>query len=172
MRVITKWGATPEIQQTLRNNGLIAFIADQNAGDQGLFVPFFGRLASSYKSIGLMAMRYKVPIIAGTASRVGEGFRYQITVTDIIDPQDWADRPDPLYYITARYNRAMEQMIRVAPWQYLWAHRRWRSRPRHERQGKPIPHSLIAKMEALPWMTDEELKRIIHNSNHGIGGAK
>lgn len=164
LRIITKWGATPILQETLQNGGQLGFIADQNAGDGGLFVPFFGRLASSYKSIGLLAMRYEVPIIAGYAGRIGSSFKYELTVLDCITPDDWTDQPDPLFYITARYNRAIEQMIRLAPEQYLWLHRRWKSRPRHERDGKPIPRRLMTRLEQLPWMTTDELSRIVRNS--------
>ena len=143
----------------------LGFIADQNAGEQGLFVPFFGRLASSYKSIGLLAMRHDVPIITGHARRLGPRLEYELSCTDAIMPQDWADQPDPLFYITARYNRAIEQMIRRAPEQYLWVHRRWKSRPRNERLGKPLSARMIAKLEQLPWMTTDELDLIVHRSN-------
>ncbi len=171
LRIITKWGATPILQDTLKNGGQLGFIADQNAGDQGLFVPFFGRLASSYKSIGLLAMRYNVPIITGHARRIRKSYRYEITCPDVMTPDDWVDQPDPLFYITSRFNRALELMIRRAPEQYLWLHRRWKSRPKHERLGQPMPKRLIAKLEQLPWMTQGELDLIISNSNAGIGGA-
>ncbi len=165
LRIITKWGATPILQKLLSSDGRAAFIADQNAGEEGMFVPFFGRLASSYKSIGLLAMRYEVPIVAGFAKRLGGRFEYELIAQDIIRPQEWADHPDPLFYITARYNYAMEQMIRRMPEQYLWVHRRWKSRPRHERLGRPIPPRLIAKLESLPWLTPQDVGRIVESSN-------
>ena len=165
MRIITKWGATPVLQEILSSGGWVAFIADQNAGDQGLFVPFFGRLASSYKSIGLLAMRYNIPIVAGVARRLGGRFQYELSCADFITPDDWADRDDPLFYITARFNHAMEQMIRTAPEQYLWVHRRWKSRPRHERLGRSVPPRLVAKLRSLPWMNDDEVDLIIDRSN-------
>ena len=46
MTVVTKWGATPILQDTLRSGGRLGFIADQNAGTKGLFVDFFGRKAT------------------------------------------------------------------------------------------------------------------------------
>ncbi|MHC4274530.1 MAG: LpxL/LpxP family acyltransferase, partial [Planctomycetota bacterium] len=72
--------------------------------------------------------------------------------------------PDPLFYITARYNRAMELMIRRAPEQYLWVHRRWKSRPRYERLGRPMPRRLIAKLESLPWLTPQEIDRLVRGA--------
>ena len=153
--IITKWNATERMLQTLQSGGALGFIADQNAGDKGLFVPFFGRLASTYKSIGLLAIDQNVPIICGCAGRIGPGARYEMMTHDIIRPEDWKDRRDPLYYVTARFIRSIEQMIRMRPEHYLWMHRRWKSRPRHEREGKPMPAALRRNLEELPWMTPE-----------------
>jgi len=160
LRVLTKWGATPELQAILHNGGRIGFIADQNAGDGGMFVPFFGRLASAYKSIGLLAMRFDIPIVAGLAQRLDGKLRYKLSCTDLIMPEEWKTQPDPLFYMTARVSRALELMVREAPDQYLWIHRRWKSRPRHERLGRPFPPRLRDKLAALPWMTEQELARI------------
>ncbi len=79
-------------------------------------------------------------------------------------PEAWADHPDPLFYITARYRRALEQMVRRAPEQNLWLHRYWKSRPRHERLGKPFPASLREKLETLPWLSDRDIARIEEHS--------
>lgn len=165
MKLVSKWGVADRLERILERGGRLGFVADQNAGDQGLFVPFFGRLASCYKSIGLLAMRHEVPIVTASARRLNGRFQFDMSCLDSIGPDDWADQPDPLFYITARFNRAMEDMVRRAPDQYLWAHRRWKSRPRHERQGQPMPARLIRKLEDLPWMTQEELDLIMHRSN-------
>ncbi len=164
LRIITKWGAMPVLQNILERGGRVAFIADQNAGDRGLFVPFFGRLASSYKSIGLLAITYRVPIVVGGAIGIRGRFEYEISAADVIRPEDWEDQMDPVYYITARFNRALEQMIRRTPEQYLWVHRRWKSRPRHERLGRPMPRHLRAQLESLPWMTQQDLDHILEQS--------
>jgi len=152
LTIITKWNATDRMVSVLNSGGSLGFIADQNAGDRGMFVPFFGRLASTYKSIGLLAMSQNAPIICGYARRIGPGFRFEMGFEDIIRPEEWADQPDPLYYITARYVRAIEMMVRQRPEQYLWMHRRWKSRPRYERRGEPMPDGLREQLEALPWM--------------------
>lgn len=160
LRVLTKWDATDRMVQVLQGGGALGFIADQNAGEKGLFVPFFGRLASTYKSIGLLALQYDAPVVCGYARRLKGRYRYELGTGDIIRPEDWQAQPDPLYYITARYMRAIESMIRGCPHQYLWMHRRWKSRPRHERAGKPLPDALRRKLEALPWMDQTLLGRV------------
>ena len=160
-----------------------AFVADQNAGVRGLFVPFFGRLASSYKAIGLMAQRFQTPIVVGWAKRIGgapvkgakganeadevggltqrsQALRFDMHIQDAFGPEEWEGQPDPLFYITARYRRALEEAFREAPDQVLWMHRFWKSRPPHERKGKPFPAQLERKLAELPWMTAAEIDRI------------
>ena len=94
---------------------------------------FFGRKASTYKSIGLIAMQYEVPVVIGYARRHGgDRFRFTVGVQDIIYADDWRAQPDPLRYITQRYTKAIEDMVRADPGQYLWVHRRWKTRPKGE----------------------------------------
>ena len=104
-RIIDKKGATTEVAPLLDRGGTVGFIADQNAGSKGIFVDFFGRKASTYKSIGLLAMEYEVPVVIGYARRVDGRFRFRVGVQDIIYPDDWKDQDDPLRYITQRYTK-------------------------------------------------------------------
>lgn len=152
LTIISKHQATEHMPAVMERGGALAIVADQNARN-GLQVPFMGRLASSYKSVALMARRYKAPIICGYAMRRGDRFQYEFGTTDVIYPHEWEEQQDSLYYITARYTRALEVAARMQPDQYWWMHRRWKTRPRHEVQGKPMPASLQRKIEALPWMT-------------------
>lgn len=161
MEIITKWDATERMMQVIDAGEPLAFIADQNAGERGLFVPFFGRMASTYKSVGLLAIRRELPIICGYAHRVGPDCRYELGTQDIIYPHQWQEQDDPLYYITARYMRAIENMVRLRPAQYLWMHRRWKSRPRWEKAGKPMPANVIRQLEALPWMDQPQMDRLL-----------
>jgi len=108
----------------------LCFIADQDAGRKGLFVDFFGRQASTYKSIGLLAMQKQVPIIVGYAARTRPGFHYRIGVERIIQPAEWQSQEDPLRWITQTYTHALEAAVRRWPEQYLWVHRRWKHRPK------------------------------------------
>jgi KDO2-lipid IV(A) lauroyltransferase len=131
-RIIAKKGATEEVIETLEHHGAVGFIADQNAGPKGIFVDFFGRKASTYKSIGLLAMEHEVPIVVGYARRIDDQFRFRLGATDVIYPRDWQSQPDPLRYITQRYTSAIEAFVRDDPGQYLWVHRRWKTRPKGE----------------------------------------
>jgi KDO2-lipid IV(A) lauroyltransferase len=135
-RIIAKKAATTEVTDLLENHQAVAFVADQNAGKKGIFVDFFGRKASAYKSIGLLAMQYDLPVVIGYARRLGDRFQFECACQDIIYPQDWKDQENPLKYITQRYTKAIEDFVRADPGQYLWVHRRWKTRPKGEAPEK------------------------------------
>lgn len=130
--IIDKKGATTQVAPILASGGTVGFIADQNAGTKGIFVDFFGRKASTYKSIGLLAMQFELPIVVGYARRTWGKFEFEVGVQDVIHPADWKDQADPLRYITQRYTAGIETFIRADPGQYLWVHRRWKTRPKGE----------------------------------------
>ena len=175
LHVLTKFGASQEMQAILERGEHLGFIADQNAGDRGMFVPFFGRLASAYKSIALLAITQNLPVVVAAAFRTAPGLHYQWRVQEVIEPHQWADVDDPVYWLTARYTWGLEQLVRSEPSQYLWLHRRWKSRPRHERDGVAMPALLEGRIQGLDWLSDDERLAIIEHSNVeaiGQGQAK
>ncbi len=193
LTLVSKFGAVRALPPVLARGEPVGLVADQSGGDRGVFTPFFGRLTSTYKSIGLLAMQTGARIICGVARRLREdespasgpwegtqagsrpfvepaamaylpSLRYTVELVDAFGPEDWKGQPDPLFYLTARYRRAIETMVRRAPEQYFWMHRIWRSRPAHERLNKPFPAALKDKLLALPWSTAAEVDAIIDRS--------
>ena len=116
------------MDRILADRGSLAFIVDQDAGRRGMFVDYFGRPASTFKSIALVALRYDVPVMVVYTKRTG-AFRFEVGVQRIIEPSEWADVADPIRWLTQEYTRELENAVRTAPEQYLWAHRRWKHRP-------------------------------------------
>lgn len=185
LKLLDKFGAVDQLPGLLDSGESVAFVADQNAGDKGLFVPFFGRLTSTYKSIGLLAMKHRAAIVCGCAHRDGwdqrpgedgprgligrhvgaDDLKFKVNVDDVFGPEDYEHQPDPLYYLTARYRRSIERMVLAAPEQYLWMHRLWKSRPRHERLNKPFPDSLRRKLADLPWTDDADVEALVDQSD-------
>ncbi|MEX2216933.1 MAG: hypothetical protein WD768_22665, partial [Phycisphaeraceae bacterium] len=160
LRIIDKRGSNFQMTRVLKASGILGFVADQDSGRRGIFVPYFNRLASTSRSIATLATKRDVPVICGMCRRTGEGFQHEISVVDIIRPQDWHSQPDPVYYLTARYTRAIETMVRRCPEQYLWMHRRWKNRPVWEERGEPMPDDFRRKLESLPWMTGELMNQL------------
>ena len=133
-KIIDKKGASELMDQIASTGATLCFIADQDAGKKGIFVDFFGRKASTYKSIGLIAISCNIPIVVGCSRRVDNRFYFEIVANRIIFPEEWQDKDKPLEWITAEYTRAMEEFVRQEPSQYWWLHRRWKHRPKEEMQ--------------------------------------
>ncbi|MBN2447448.1 MAG: lysophospholipid acyltransferase family protein [Phycisphaerae bacterium] len=133
--LLFKKGVSQAASEVVERGGTLCFIADQDAGHKGIFSEFFNRKASWYKSIGLLAMQHNVPIVVGGAARQRRGMHYRMDVERIIQPAEWQDRDDPLQWITDTFAQGLEAVIRRHPEQYLWMHRRWKSRPREERRA-------------------------------------
>ena len=129
-QIITKKGATTSVADVLEDNQIVCFLADQDAGSRGLFIDFFGRPASTFRSIALLARAYNAPIAVGAATRLSSKFRYEFSIEQVIYPQQWQGRSDEVAWITATYTKAIERVARRCPQQYLWLHRRWKSKPR------------------------------------------
>jgi KDO2-lipid IV(A) lauroyltransferase len=128
-RVLAKKGDYGEMRNLLVNGGVLATLADQDAGQRGLFVDFFGRPASTHKAMALMALEYNVPIVVAVARNLGRPLHYEVLAEEIIVPEDFAGRPDAVQAITQQFTHALERVVRNSPEQYFWLHRRWKHQP-------------------------------------------
>jgi Kdo2-lipid IVA lauroyltransferase/acyltransferase len=133
-QLIPKTGGFDQMVEVLKNKRALSFLADQDAGQRGLFVDFFGRPASTHKAIALLAIEYQAPVIVGVARRIGPGFRYEFFCEDVIDPALLTGTADDVRLLTQRYTSALERLIRQGPTQYLWLHRRWKHQPQAPRK--------------------------------------
>ncbi|QDT38422.1 lysophospholipid acyltransferase family protein [Stratiformator vulcanicus] len=139
--LISKKGGGGDMAALMESKGLVALLCDQDAGKRGVFVPFFGREASTFKSIALLAIEYRALICVGYAIRLEDDFesnhwvRYEIGSADIIDPDNF-DGADAIEKITARFTSSLEFAVRKSPEQYFWLHRRWKTRPGERRRRR------------------------------------
>ncbi len=129
-KLIPKKGGYEEMLEVLQSGGVLSFLADQDAGQRGLYVDFFGRPASTHKAIALLAIEHNAPILVGYARRIGPGFRYEVGCEDIIEPGELTGTAEDVRLMTQRYTSALERIIRRDPEQYLWLHRRWKHQPK------------------------------------------
>jgi KDO2-lipid IV(A) lauroyltransferase len=132
-RVVNKNGDFDKIQAVLASAGVLATLGDQDAGQRGQFVDFFGRPASTHKAVSLLALEYNVPmLVTGTlrdsSGRIEER-KYRVVVADLILPEEYEGRPDAVKALTERFTAALECLVRRAPEQYFWLHRRWKHQP-------------------------------------------
>jgi KDO2-lipid IV(A) lauroyltransferase len=136
-KLLAKHGDFENINKLLESGGILATLADQDAGQRGLFVDFFGRPASTHKAVALLALDHNVPmVVLGTPKLDGV---YNMWPIDIIFPEDYKNARDPVRAITERFTKGLEEMIRKAPEQYFWVHRRWKHKPQERKKKKDKP---------------------------------
>lgn len=128
--VPTDAGGIRALHQALRRGGAVAILPDQDPRDQGgAFAPFFGVAANTPTLLSRLAHKSGAPAVFCFAERLarGRGFRLHLLPAPAgIDSADAA-------VATAAVNRGVEQCVALAPAQYQWAYKRFRTRP----QGEP-----------------------------------
>jgi Kdo2-lipid IVA lauroyltransferase/acyltransferase len=135
-QILSKDGDFDLIQRVLDKGGALATLGDQDAGQRGLFVDFFGRPASTHKAIALLALEHRTPLFVIGTAKVGWPLRYANIVEDVILPEEYDGQPDAVRQITQRYTAALERLARRYPEQYFWLHRRWKNQPKAKARCK------------------------------------
>jgi KDO2-lipid IV(A) lauroyltransferase len=117
------------VYRALRENRWIALLADQDARRDGVFVPFFGRDASTPRGPAELAVRTGAPIVMGFGWRGADG-RLRLDVGPTLTPDPGiADPEASVRDLTARHTAALEARVRERPEQWFWLHRRWKTAP-------------------------------------------
>lgn len=140
-KLLLKRGGWDGMVDLLEARGTLGLLFDQDAGKRGIFVDFFGRPASTFRSIALMAREYNALVIVGYGRRLPDDFqncrwsRFEIGCEEIIDAAE-VRCDDEVREITERITRALERTIERAPEQYFWVHRRWDTPPPEKKRAK------------------------------------
>lgn len=125
--LLSKRDFARSILHTLRDNEPVGILVDQNsAGDNSAFVPFFGRLACTNLTFAKLAQRSGAAVIPGFAVWSEAERRYVLRFYPEVAMTGDAVED------TARIQSAVEAAIRECPDQWLWIHRRWKTRPEGE----------------------------------------
>lgn len=115
------------VAKALKSNESVALVSDQDAHEDGVFVDFFGRPASTPKGAALFALRFDCPLIMGHIFREGGAFR---VVFDVVPkPADTSDEAEAVQRYTASYTKILESYIRKTPENWFWMHKRWKTKP-------------------------------------------
>ena len=148
--------------ELLRAGGIIGILSDQHAGDHGLWVPFFGKIASTTPLPALLAKRTNAALVAIGLYTEGVA-RWRITVEPALDT-----RAGSIEALTAKSNETIAAQIRRAPEDWFWVHDRWKTpRPnfllsRYKRGVYLPPNSPAARLKPF---------RILIRSSNWLGDS-
>ncbi|VAX17535.1 Lipid A biosynthesis lauroyl acyltransferase [hydrothermal vent metagenome] len=148
LKIIKKERAAQEIIRRLREKAIVTAAIDINAGMNQMFTPFFGELASTFTTPATFGMRIGSPILPVLSFRDERNDKYIVRIHPIVEVKDTGDRHADVRLVTMEINEIVENAIRQAPEQWLWIHRRWKTRPTkgdvkaHEREMKIIESAM------------------------------
>ncbi|MDI6781819.1 MAG: lysophospholipid acyltransferase family protein [bacterium] len=111
--------------EILRQGGLLSLVADQDAGDHGIFVDFLGKQASTVKGPAILALRTSAPIIVTCLIRNGAG--YQMIMSKPLEIVRTGNWKEDVLMNTRLWCKVLEDYIYQYPDQWFWLHRRWKT---------------------------------------------
>src|SRR6516165_927347 len=128
-RAVYKHDSARETMRALHRGLAVGILMDQNMlPGEGAFVDFFGRPACTTTGPARIARKTGAAIVLGLVIWDADRGRYRLR----FDPVEWMKRQDPEEEIvanTANFTRLIEEYVRRYPDQWLWVHRRWKTRP-------------------------------------------
>jgi KDO2-lipid IV(A) lauroyltransferase len=121
----------------LRHNEIVGFAIDQNMIDtEGIFVDFFGKPACTTPGLAYMSAQSDSAVVPVFMLRAPDGRHVVKTCQAIPPPPD--RKPETIREYTQRYTKVMEDIIREYPDQWIWIHRRWKTKPKAEQGGSRL----------------------------------
>ncbi len=132
--VIRKADSAKEVMKILRRRIFVGILIDQNVDrNKGILVDFFTRKAYTTFGIARLALAMNAAIhpafiFRDPARKFDHLLRFGPPIA--IDPA--APREEEVARVTRRCNEELEKAIREAPDQWMWFHRRWKTRPEGE----------------------------------------
>jgi KDO2-lipid IV(A) lauroyltransferase len=127
-RLIEKWDGARAILRALQQNEAVGILMDQNTSlQEGVFVNFFGTPACANTAFAKIAHRTGAAVIPGFALWLENEKRYVLRFYPAVEITGDAAQD------SQRLHAILEQVIREFPGQWLWIHRRWKTRPPGEK---------------------------------------
>ena len=134
-RPINKTNSVSDAVKILRHGEILGVLADVNAHPkEGVFVPFFGIRACTSAGPALLAMRTNAVIIPIACVWDKSANKYRVVQGKVIEPANTGDREADILSTTAAFTSEVEKLVHEYPEQWLWIHKRWKTRPPGEKE--------------------------------------
>ena len=147
MKVIPRDHGLRQGIRRLRQNEIVAFLLDQNAGQNGVFVEFFGKLASTHGGAAGLALMTGAAVVPSFAIRHPDDTHTCVHFPPM-EIVSTGDRDADILANTAAMTRLIEAEIRKRPEQWFWLHRRWKTRPPWERSDGASGSARMRRLHA------------------------
>jgi Kdo2-lipid IVA lauroyltransferase/acyltransferase len=118
------------ILRVLAEGGTVGVLSDHNTSlEEGVFVDFFGIPASTTSGLARLALRTDAAVVPGFLSWDRERRKYRLRFEPAIQLSRTSEEEADVRENTQRFTRVIEDYVRAHPDQWLWVHKRWKTRP-------------------------------------------
>jgi len=114
--------------RAIRKGHPFYYLPDQDAGRKGIFVPFFHEHAATFSMLGKFAEMTNALVVPCRTRTKPWGMGYEVVLSPPLENFPSGDEQQD----TVRMNQEIEKLIRPAPEQYFWVHKRFKTRPSEE----------------------------------------
>jgi len=129
-RTIDKTSAAREMLQILQAGGTLGILVDLNTLDrEGIFVDFFGVTASTTFMLAKLALRTGAAVLPVFAPWDKQRRRFLLKIDAPLNFERTGNEAEDLRRLTQSFTSVVEDYVRRYPDQWLWIHRRWKTRP-------------------------------------------
>jgi Kdo2-lipid IVA lauroyltransferase/acyltransferase len=129
-RVLHKDDFARGLLKSMHRGETVGILMDTNmTPPQGVFVPFFGKAACTASGLARVAARAGAAVLPGFLLWEPAEERYVLHFGEPLALQQSGDAEADALANTALFNRTLEHWIARYPEQWLWVHRRWKTRP-------------------------------------------
>jgi KDO2-lipid IV(A) lauroyltransferase len=129
-RVLHKDDFARGLLGAMRQGETVGILMDTNmTPPQGVFVPFFGHMACTASGLARVALKTGAAVLPGFMLWEERERKYVLHFGPEIDLTASGDDEKDAVENTARFTTAIEDWVRRHPSQWLWVHRRWKTRP-------------------------------------------
>src|SRR3989449_1985657 len=130
---ILRRNAARDILRALRNNEAVGILFDQNTTrSEGVFAEFFGIPAATTPAIALFALRAGAAVVPGFLIWDENLKKHRLRLDPPVELINTGDLSHDVLENTRHFNKILESYVRKHPDQWLWIHRRWKTRPEGE----------------------------------------
>jgi KDO2-lipid IV(A) lauroyltransferase len=122
-------GAIKPVLKAVKNKDMVVFVQDQNSTRHiGVFVDFFGKPACTMSGLAVLALRTRTPVLGVSIWREAPG-KHVLKFHPAIPLKQAESKEAAVVQMTQIYTTFIEDRICEHPAQWLWTHRRWKTRP-------------------------------------------
>jgi KDO2-lipid IV(A) lauroyltransferase len=130
---IHRRNAGREIIKALRNNETVGILFDQNTTrSEGVFVDFMGVPAATTPAVATLALRTGAAVVPGFLIWDESTGKHRLRFDPPLELLQTDNAAQDIVENTRMFNRVLEDYVRKYPDQWLWIHRRWKTRPEGE----------------------------------------